>query len=449
MTMRYLAALLLVLPLLLTPATQAQDAPEVDPLNLYKLVGRSWTTRTIFWKRGGAATTTYSKQEVTLVHEELCTLKTSSLDKDGFAAGGDQARDVRFDAELKAASVPAKDATKTRLAIAGYSFECTLSESMSESSHEQIWRSAKYPALILRKRIVRADYVESLDLLAFNEGIPDAWTLYRTLGRKWVYRINEELTGPNPKTTYLVNEVIESTFEGAKVKTSYLDKDKKPVAGDLGDTTSIDFERATPWQRPEIAKDRDVIDGTLSAGRIKWASIEIRGKEQSEFYSKNWPGLLLKKTAKNSEMVLDEFCTGHDELRLYRTQGNYYVMRQSYRFGGRRMGDSSSYTRVEVKTVKDDQSSYQVSSYDQNMQQQYSQPGTMTLYPFKPQPFAGDEPIEERIITGAGVFQCLRVINDQKNSKYTTWTHHGLTIRTLNEGEAFTMLQEVTELKLE
>ncbi len=447
--MRYLATLLLALPLLLTPVHQAQEAPEVDPLNLYKLVGRSWTTRTVTWRRGSSVTTEYRKQEVTLVHDELCTLKTTGLDKDGFASGGDQARDLRFNEELKAASLPAKDAAKTRLSIAGFSFECTLSELSTEQSHEQTWRSAKYPALVLRKRIVRADFVESLDLLAFNEGIPDAWTLYRILGRKWVYRVNDELKGPDPKTTYLVNEVVESTFEGAKVKTSFLDKDKKPVEGDLGDTKTIEFEKATPWKRPEVVKDRDVIDGTLNVARIKWASIEIRGAEQSEFYSKNWPGLLLKKTAKNSEMVLDEFYTGHQEGRFFRTKGNFYMMRQMYKFGGRGMGDSSSYTRMEVKSIKDNQATYQISSFDQNMRQQYTQEATMPVSEATPRVHTGDEPVEERIVIGAGVFQCLRNTNDQSDNKYVIWMLHGLTLRMLNEGEGYNMVQEVTELKLE
>lgn len=447
--MRYLATLLLALPLLLSPAPLAQEAPEVDPFNLYKLVGRSWTVRTITWRRGAAVSTDYRKHEVTLVHDELCTLKTTSLDKDGFSSGGDQARDLRFNEELRAASMPAKDATKTRLTLAGCSFEATLSESMSEGSHEQTWRSAKYPALILRKRVVRADFVETQDLLAFNEGIPDAWTLYRMPGRKWIYRINEELTGPNPKTSYLVNEVIEASLEGAKIKTSYLDKDKKPVEGDQGDTKSIEFEKAAPWKRPEPAKDREVIEGTLSAARIKWASIEIRGAEQSEFYSKNWPGLLLKKTAKNSEMVLDEFYTGHEDGRFFRTKGNFYLMRQMYRFGGRGMGDSTSYMRMEVKSIKDNQATYQIASYDQNMRQQYSQDATMPISVSTPRAHSGVEPIEERIVIGAGVFQCLRVTNEQKDNSYSTWSMHGLMLRMVNEGEGYTMMQEVTELKLE
>lgn len=295
--------------------------------NLYKLVGRSWTVRVVTWNRGKPAQTEYRKQEITLVHEDLCTVKTSDPRQGRLLLGGDQARDLRFNDELKAASTPAKDSPKLRVAAAGASFECTLSEFTSAASHEQTWRSTKFPALIVRQRIVRADYVQTLDLLSFNEGVPDAWTLYRMAGRKWVYRVNEELTGTNPKTSYLVNEVVESTLQGAKVKISHLDKEKKPVEGDLGDTITIDFEKSTPWKKPEKAKDQDVIEGTLSVARIKWASIEVRGSDQSEFYSKNWPGLLLKKTLKNSEMAPEEFYTAtmnevlsHQRQRVHAAQ---------------------------------------------------------------------------------------------------------------------------------
>ncbi|CAG0979762.1 hypothetical protein PLCT2_01831 [Planctomycetaceae bacterium] len=447
--MRYLLAALLVLPFCLVASPSAQDAPDVDVLNLYKLVGRSWTVRVVTWNRGKPAQTEYRKQEVTLVHEDLCTVKTSILDKDGFLSGGDQARDLSFNDELKAASTPAKDAPKSRVAAAGASFECTLSENNSAASHEQTWRSTKFPALIVRQRIVRADYVQTLDLLSFNEGVPDAWTLYRMAGRKWVFRVNEELTGPNPKTSYLVHEVVESTLEGAKVKISHLDKEKKPVEGDLGDTITIDFEKSTPWKKPEKAKDQDVIEGTLSVARIKWASIEVRGSDQSEFYSKNWPGLLLKKTLKNSEMVLEEFYTGHDEMKFYRTKGNVFTLRNSYRFGGRRMGDSTSYQRMEVTAVTETQATYRNSSLDQNGRQMYGQESTMPLNKATPRMHAGDEPIEERVYTAAGTYQCLKQTRDSKDNKYSTWMHHGLTLRMLNEAEGYTMQQEVTELKLQ
>lgn len=446
--MRYLLAALLVLPFCLVDSPRAQAAPEVDVLNLYKLVGRSWTTRSVKWKRGSPATTDMRRMEVTVVAEAYCTLRTTTLDKDGFDSG-DQATDLRFTDDLRAASRAAKDAQNVRLAAAGRSFEATLSEVTTEASHEQTWRSAKYPALVLRQRIVRADYVETYDLLQFNEGVADPWTLYRMAGRKWVYRINEELKGPDPKTSYLVNEVIESTAEGAKVKVTHLDKDKKPVEGDLGDTQTIDFEKATPWKAPEKAKDQDVIEGTLNVANVKWASIEVRGSDQSEFYSKNWAGLLLKRTKPNSEMALVEFYTGHDEMRFYRTQGNHYTMRMTYSFGGVRMQDNSNYQQFEVTAVKDGRATYRIKSLDSAGRVQYSSESTTSITPYNPRAAAGEEPVEERIYTAAGVIQCLRSARKSRDTQTQTWTYHGINVRMTTESDGYNMRQEVTELKLE
>lgn len=446
--MRLMLAALLSLPLVFAVAPQAQETAAADVLNLYRVVGRSWTVRTITWQRGGAPVREYRRYEVTAANDDFCTLKTIGLDKDGFESGGDQARDLRFDEELRAASRPAKDAAQSRVTAAGISFACSLSETTTTTSHDQVWRSTRFPALIVRQRVVRQDYVQLTDLVAFNEGGADPWTLYRMVGRKWVYKVIEG-SGESAKTTFLVNEVVESSAEGAKVKVLWLDKSRKPVEGDLGDTKTIDFETATPWKQPEKAKDQDVIEGTINVGRIKWTSIEIRGSDKSEFYSRHWPGLLLKRTAKGGEQILEEFYTGHDEQKQYRVVGNRVMTRNSYRFGGRRGGDSTSYQLLEVTEVNDKAVKFRNASLDADMRQMWAQESNMTITPWVPYPHVGNEPVEERIFTVAGVFQCLKDSREGKGNSYSTWRHHGVNIRMVNDGEGYTMRQEVTELKLE
>lgn len=446
--MRLILAALLLAPLCLVGSTQAQDAPAVDVLGLYKQVGRSWTVRTITWQRGSAPTREFRRHEVVAVNEDFCTLKTISLDKDGFESGGDQARDLRFDETLRAASRPAQGASQTRLAAAGISFACSLSETLTPNSSERVWRSTRFPALVVRQQIVRQDYVQVTDLVSFNEGVSDPWTLYRMVGRKWVYKVTEG-SGADAKVSFLVHEVIESNGELAKVKVTAQDKNRKAIEGDLGDVQTIDFDKAAPWKPPEKTKDREVVEGALNVARINWASLEVRAADGSEFYSRNWPGLLLKRTGKKGEQVLEEFYTGHDEMRQYRKAGNRVMTRNSYRFGGRRGGESTSYSLVEVVEVNEKSVKIRNVSLDADMRQMWAQESNMPISPQAIYPHTGSEPIEERIFTAAGVFQCLKDARDGKGASYSTWRHHGVNIRMLNEGDGYTMRQEVTELKLD
>ena len=451
---RFIVGLTLTLLALLLSfhGVAAQKAePEVDVFGLYRLVGRSWTIKSVHWERGKPATCEYRRYFVTAIQGDICTVKSETVDRDGFSQGVDQARDLKLDGELKATLVPAEGARPVRLHTAGGAFSCMLTEQVDPDFHYSIWRSSKYPALVVKEQTIRADAVELRELVGFDEGVPDPWALYRMVGRRWTYSLKEGPKGEAVKTTFIVHEVTHNSPTGATVRVSRLDESKKPIAGDAGEELKIDFEADAGWSRPEATKDCEVADGNYDAANIKWASVTISNKAMTCHMSRNWPGLLLGEKTESSEKTLVEFCTGHDFSRLYRKQGNFALSKTLVRMnmGGRGGMNTVSYMRQDVVAATETQATLRTSGYDQNMKKTFSNENSMGVSKFSQIGHSGDEPIEELIMVCGGAFACLKTVTKTNDQNMNMWMHHGIMLRMTNEAKGFSMITEVTELKLE
>jgi hypothetical protein len=141
-------------------------------------------------------------------------------------------------------------------------------------------------------------------------GPDDPFALYKKEGRTWALKSTSVIEGMDPMVSYLVFKITAVSDKEATQEMSFLDKDKKPMAG-----MEEGIETRIPFQESKLPPD-----GAREAPEMKRETIKVEAGEFECYLTemndtKTWssvmyPGLLVKMEGKHTTMELIEFKDG-------------------------------------------------------------------------------------------------------------------------------------------
>ncbi len=180
--------LLILLALLLAVGApvMAQDKPkeepkkeepkkeEVDAYALYRVKGRSWTSKTTS-KYSGMDMVSYYKMEITEVTETGCKYKMTTMDKDKKETYSSE-MEMKFEkaeATKDGAAAPEMKQSEEKIKVEAGEFECIKYEGESGGYKWASWVSKKYAGLSVKsesKGDAGESVTELVELVEFKEG---------------------------------------------------------------------------------------------------------------------------------------------------------------------------------------------------------------------------------------------------------------------------------------
>ncbi|MBX3458788.1 MAG: hypothetical protein KF696_02345 [Planctomycetes bacterium] len=434
--------------LLVATVAIAQDKPKpnattaIKPMELYRVAGRAWTYRLTEWNRGGSTRTGNERGSVTSSDGKLAAYKSSYTWEDGSGGGGSSGEVKLNDMDVEEKALADEALPEESLEMAGRGWVCRRHVTKEGDIEVTTWVSAEYHPLVIKQVKLGKDYCRIRKLTSFETGETDPWGLYRVDGRSWTVKSTTEIAGMDPMVSYVRYTVSKVTGKGATLTFDTLDKDKKAIEGIPASETEIVFELAQAAggakdEGPVMARERKKCE----VGEFDCWAVEVAGMKS--WTSVAFPGLLVCIESKSHKSELVEFDLGHDARRLYRKAGNYCVTSTTHTFAGMKVQNSM---RIDVVSADKGRARYTTTSYDEAGNEQFKNESSIKVSePTSPRMRYTNQ-VEETISTPAGTFRC--VVADTGNGM-KSWMWHGIVIRSVMETKDITMLQEVTELKVE
>lgn len=447
--------------LLLASVNVAQDAPQPQPepdpaieLNrLFKQKDRQWTHRILTWSRG----------EATYVENETSTIV--SIDVEGWVdvkLVSDRAEGVGTSTStFNANTVETKFKWYADVNLpvetidTGFSeFECRKHRETVNGLQVTTWVSTEYHPLIVKQTALGPDSSVIRTLSDFQSQKTDPYLLYRKIGRSWTTRNTVELEGMDAMVTYNRTTVTKLSDDSVTCNMEMLDADMKPMAGvgateyEIELTTSDDmavYAEYAMGDQPKHEK-KEIGIGEFDCYMTSYG-------DTMTWTSTQWPGLAVYMETDMMVMELIEFDLGHDELKFYRTVGNYYETRTT-------TGDVVTSNRHEVTSVEDGKAIV--------TQTVYGAEGdvlTTTTYTETLETDDGDEEADRElampydgqeegwITTDGGSFAAIRTELDVEGMASTVWQWNGITVKmvstTIGPGAGKTTTDVMTDYHIE
>lgn len=157
--------------------TDDADIEELDWTWLYRKVGRSWMHKNVSGYSGDDENNnvSYTKWEVTEVHEDYAMCATSMLDKDKKPFTGMKSIQTKLDFKPaeSAGQAPEMEKREETIKLLGKEWETVAMTSEIGGTTTTSWMSKKYPGLVLKMEskleIGDKDWVTTMELVEFSD----------------------------------------------------------------------------------------------------------------------------------------------------------------------------------------------------------------------------------------------------------------------------------------
>jgi hypothetical protein len=421
---------------------EAKPDPNVELLKLYRLPGTNWNYRVVNWHREGMAETVNEAWRVAKVEENRATVTRNGMSFSGAAWNSTEVHSLDSPTDDQIA-LAATGLVEETLDMGFAKFPCKKHVKTSGEEQTTSWVSTDYHPLVVKQVLLSPDHSEIRKLTAFQTSESDPWLLYRMAGRSWTIKQVVKV-GDEEMVSYARNSVDSVGPDHAMLKMEMLDKDKKAMAGMPEPTPyKIEFNTGNPAEtvkQPEAqAVAREKIK--VAAGEFD-CTVQNFGKTKI-WMSAIWAGLTIKMEAESFASELEEFDLGHDLNRFYRAAGNADTSRTTTEIGGMKI---STIAKRSVSKVEDGKATYTLVSLDQNGREIARNEMTMPVAD-KTAPltsYSGQK--EELVTTPAGTFPSIVT---EPSTEQKVWMYHGMIVRMEMRNKQFTVITEITELKME
>lgn len=300
-----------------------------DPYVLYRVAGRTWMLKRTPKQGmdGGDTNTSFMRYEVTGVWENRAEYKQYLLDE-GKKESESSATDVKVefsqDGLLFKDPIGFRKIRVEKIKVPAGTFECIRWESGLDNA--TLWRSVDYPSLIVKsddnygtRELVEFDFVEGdpnykapKDNKKKKKSEPkeDELTETRLLGskgKKWILKTTTT-RGKNRVRSFLVQqyEVTRADKESCEVSITELTLTLEKLKGAKVETVTVNFAQdLREWLQPKSRARLDRTEKRLTVAGLQECQVYTFEDEQDNactaWYAKNWPGLLVRQTAKGDE----------------------------------------------------------------------------------------------------------------------------------------------------
>ena len=309
----------LCIVLLLAGTLSAQDKKDETSFRLYQVAGRTWTIKQIPGAGGdGNLEINYMHHEVLAVYPDYALCASIRFDKFKKIPKGVEPSEYRvyFKADLPPFKQPegSKSLGVSTVKAAGQSFECEGWQSGTPPSNTYV--SKRYPGLVVRvEASFGNDELSEFDAYAEDDPPP---AKKPKKGEKEPAKPEPDAPaeGPNfalfkAKHSWLLSErigsvegfkrfeVVKFDADGADLKQTELDANRKPLKGAKSEISRIDFKdpAAPAVAAPLGARTTRVEKRKVAAGIFECTVYELKidGKEVQLWISVKYPGLVVRK----------------------------------------------------------------------------------------------------------------------------------------------------------
>lgn len=293
-----------------------EDGNLLPLFKLYEVAGRKWTVKRVTRQDapGGDRFDMYFCYEVLAVYDDKATVRQTALDqakkptKDKPLDG-----DIKFDADNPKFTGPpgmqkAKDET---ISVPGGKFECTAW--VGGLDNAKTWVSKEYPGLVVR----HVDDYGTTEVFEFErfdsdkekpkkrtvkDGEPD-FSLYKTK-KTWTLQ-NTQIKGGQKYVSYTKYDVLKANAEGAELRVTELDSNKKPLKDAQAQTHTVHFSAdGAAFIDPPMSTQNNRVEKLRSERRKSiggvllcdvYAFKDEQGRDITLWFCRELPGLVVRK----------------------------------------------------------------------------------------------------------------------------------------------------------